>query len=143
MNTKAYSVVKVIFTVLIISLPFIGFYLGTQYQTLVSPAEDTTFNQLLPKKVPTPTLETLPIVSDSAGLDQKQTDEVTSNSSVRQITYKKIEGWPESISNTGYSFQHPSAFYDAGKNGEELKNGSCESVLGNDVGGLLSALVKT
>lgn len=63
------------------------------------------------------------------------------NEPVRKINYSSIADWVEFKSATGYSFEHPKAFYDASKKGEELQSNICSLYLGNDVGGVLAAKV--
>ena len=89
-NTKAYSVVKVIFTVLAISLPFIGFYLGTQYQTLISSTEDqSTLSFLKPRRIPTPT----PTPPPPIDLTSQTATSSANTANIKKLIYSLPTDW--------------------------------------------------
>lgn len=70
---------KALALILFISLPFVGFYLGMQYQTLVTP---------LPFKVPSSAGSSVPVKSDRTPI---QEDRVSSISST--VVGSKTAGW--------------------------------------------------
>ncbi|MCL5411730.1 MAG: hypothetical protein M1150_03250 [Patescibacteria group bacterium] len=83
------------------------------------------------------------ILSTFKFTDRSQLDFESVSFSARKIDYGKVDSWETFVSSVGYSFQHPKAFYNADKLGEQLSNGECAIVFGNDVGGILKAKVVT
>lgn len=82
----------------------------------------------------TPTQQPAAVISNQPTI----TDEPESTTKpAKTITFKKISGWVDYTSLTGYSIQHPSYFTDASP-GEEARDGSCYNHFADGNGGLLS-----
>lgn len=85
-NSCCNSFIKIIAAALFITLPFVGFYLGMQYQSLVIPSQDQTFINILKPKNTTNLTNNTPTASQAADINNWK-------------TYKNTK--------YGYSFKYP------------------------------------